>query len=393
MSILLITVSFVGNFVCWNTTRGYADSAFDQNVLIVGNAYFVDVYQKMLNPITNVDQNKEVLSEVKFADSSYMISKEFIEQLNMVNGIVSIDKRFVVFTRVMEVRRMVVELDKFNEPHYVTYGEYRSTDCVVVGINPDQLINENILQKLGISTLGRLDNAVVGDSLAEAIFQNPYKQDIEVYSYDSAVSSNFNITNVVIDPLNHGYGAYVPVSELQKLFAVDGFNFILVKVDDHNSSTVLELTSLAAKYGLVVSSLDSLHNEYISSIDKLWLSILPFTVLTVITAMICLLNCMFVSISSRFHDFGIIRAIGAKSSYIPKIVFFECLILTLAAAPIGIILGTTFDLLFLLPVSTLSLPFLLYSLTAIIGILFGMCYLCTLIVIRLKKRNPHELLQ
>lgn len=389
ISIVLITVSFVGNFVCWDTTRVYADSAFDQNVFVIGNANFVNVYQKMLDPLTDVDQKQEILATTKFTDSSYMIKREFIEQLNMVNGLVSVDKRLAVFTHVMEVRNATIEVDKFNNPQYVTYGEYRSTDCIVVGIDPDQVIQGNIFQ-VGTSTLGGLDNAIIGDSLAELIFQNPYKQSIKVYPDKPASGVNFNIVNVVMEPLNHGYVVYIPISELQNLFSVNEVNFILVKTDGKSNDTILEVTQLAAQYGLTVSSLDNLRNEYIASIDKLWLSILPFTLLTVVTAMLCLLNCMLVSISSRFYDFSIIKAIGAKTNYLSKIVFFECLILILATAPIGITLGTTFDLLFLLPINTISLSSILYSLTAIIGTLLGMCILCTLIVMHLKKRKQQE---
>jgi len=393
--ILLITISFLGNFVCWNTTRGYVDNTFDQNMLLIGNTNFVNVYQKMLDPLTEVKQNQEMLETIKITDSSYMINQEFIEKLNNSNGVMSVDKRLAVFTQVMEIRKTLIELDKFNEPHYVTYGEYRSTNCLIVGIDPNQLEKGNIFHTAE-NTLEGVDIAVVGDSLSKAIFQNPYKQGIEIYANKAPTtvvdSLNFNIDMVTVDPLNHGYVAYIPIAELQKLCSIEGVNFILLKTDGYDK-TVLEITELASQYNLTVNSLNTLHNEYLSSIDKLWLSILPFTLLTVITAMICLLNCMFISISSRFHDFGIIKAIGAKTNYLTKIVFFECLILTLAAAPIGIILGITFDLLFLLPTNTLSLTHLLYTLTTIIGILIGMCSLCTLIIIRLKKQTPHELLQ
>ncbi|MDR0318618.1 MAG: ABC transporter permease [Nitrososphaerota archaeon] len=395
--ILLITVSFVGNFVCWNATRGYVDNVFEQNVLIIGKADFVSTYQKMLDPRSSIDvsQNQAMSASDRFTDSSYIISQEFIDKASAVNGVISVDKRLAVFTHVMEVKRAVVEIDRFNEPHYVTYGEYRSADCLVVGVDPNQWINGgNIFDNtLGTSTLGSVDNAFIGDSLSEAIFQNPYKQGIEIYSDNSIDSVNFNIANIITDPLNHGYVVYIPVSELQELFSVKGFNFVLAKTDGYDKDTLLEVTQLASQYGLTVNSLDTLHSEYISSIDKLWLSILPFTLLTVITAMVCLLNCMFISISSRFHDFGIIRAIGAKSNYLSKIVFFECLILVIATAPIGITLGITFDLLFLIPTNTISLPFTLYALTTIISILLGMCILCTLIIMHLKKQTPHELLQ
>jgi len=391
ISIFLITVSFVGNFTCWNTTQGYVDNAFEQNMLIIGNADFVDIYQKMLDPLADVGQNQAMLAAAGFTDSSYRVSQEFIEKLSMQRGVVSVDKRFAVFTHVMEVRKTVSEVDRFNKPHYVTYGEYRSTDCLVVGIDPSQQVQGGgMLNTLGTSTLEGGGKAFVGDSLSEVIFQDPYKQDIEIYSDNAAVSSNFDIVNVLTDPLNHGCVVYISVSELHELFSVEGFNFILAKTDGQDNGAVLEITQLASQYGLTVNSLDIVYSGYMASIDKLWLSILPFTLLTVITAIVCLLNCMFISISTRFHDFGIIRAIGAKPNYLTKIVFFENLILILATAPIGITLGITFDLLFLLPNNTLPISYTLYSLTTIISILLIMCTLCTLIIIHLKKTKPTQ---
>jgi ABC-type multidrug transport system fused ATPase/permease subunit len=67
VSIFLITVSFAGNFICWSTTRGYVDSAFEQDVFIIGNADLVNIYQKMLDPVVEVNQ-LEVLAAAKFTD-------------------------------------------------------------------------------------------------------------------------------------------------------------------------------------------------------------------------------------------------------------------------------------------------------------------------------------
>jgi ABC-type lipoprotein release transport system permease subunit len=391
-SILLITVSFVGTFVCWDTTRSYADKAFDQNTLVIGSANFVDIYQKMMQPITNINTQNQEIAEYEFTSSDIMVDQAFIEQLNTIKGVASVDKRLVIFTHVAEVQNTTIELDQFNDPHYVIYGDHRSADCIVVGVDPDQLIGRGFSQRFDTSSLGGLDKAIIGDSLRQ-IFQEPYKQNIRINTSNSSNSLNFNIANVVMDPLNHGYVTYLPISELQRLFSVDGFNLILVKVDSFDSEAISEIAMLATQHGFIVDNLDSAHNEYISGIDGLWFSVLPFTFFSVVIAMICLLNGMFVSISSRFHDFGIIRAIGAKPNYLLKAVFFECSIFVLAAAPIGIILGTIFDLLFLLPAGTFSLSFLFYSLIGIVVTLFVMCCLCALIVIHLRKRRPHELLQ
>jgi ABC-type lipoprotein release transport system permease subunit len=54
-----------------------------------------------------------------------------------------------------------------------------------------------------------------------------------------------------------------------------------------------------------------------------WLSILPFPLLSVITAMVGLLKLYVCFFFGRQHDFGILKAMGAKDSFAAKIVFWK----------------------------------------------------------------------
>lgn len=136
-----------------------------------------------------------------------------------------------------------------------------------------------------------------------------------------------------------------------------------------------------------------MRQQSLSNIDGIWLSILPFPLLSVITAMIGLLNCMFVSFSGRQPDFGILKAIGAKPNYTAKIVLLESLTLMLLTAPVGIALGMLFNFLFLVSGATISFQLSVASIGGLILLLLSMCGLSTIIVLRMNKQSPTNLMQ
>ena len=97
--------------------------------------------------------------------------------------------------------------------------------------------------------------------------------------------------------------------------------------------------------------------------------------------------------SSRLHDFGIFRAIGARPNYVTRLVFLESLVFILLTAPVGILIGMLFNFVFLIPEPTLSIPILLTSLFGLSIVLIGMCLLSTFLVMKLGKQSPIELLR
>jgi ABC-type antimicrobial peptide transport system permease subunit len=365
--------------------------AIGQNILAIGDGILVDKYVSLLDPNSNASDLE--LQSFNFTSSRFILNETFIEGLGQLQGIEVVDTRLVTFTPVFEIQNTTAELDWVTrQTHYVITGDHRLKNCLVVGVDPAHLASSGFTQRTGVLNVENDDEAIVGDSLSEAIFQDPFKQSIRVSSNQSTDKKNFKIVNVVVDPINHGMVLYVPFSQLWELFSVDGFNLVLVKVNGASGDAVSEITSLAGQYGLVVRNLDFVRNEYAASIDEIWFSVLPFAVLSVVTAMIGLLNSMFVSVSGRTHDFGILKAIGAKPSYLIKMVFLESSIFVLVTAPIGIIIGTLCVFLFLVPGATISVLFLATSLLAIAVMLLGMCLLSTLLVVHVRKKLPHELL-
>ena len=103
-----------------------------------------------------------------------------------------------------------------------------------------------------------------------------------------------------MNPLNQGNTVYVPLETLQELNSVDHINIILL-VAQKSEETILEINSLAAKNNFKIVDLDEIRGQNLSNIDGIWTSIMFCPLMSFVTAMICLLNCIFVSVSGRPH--------------------------------------------------------------------------------------------
>jgi ABC-type antimicrobial peptide transport system permease subunit len=385
LSIVLMTVSFAGGAVEWSTTRNYVDNSFGQNIIAVGNKQVIDEYTALMT--TNLNAQSSSLLAFNFLEPQFYINSTFIEKLNSTQGVITVDSRLLMFTRVEEVQTFAIV-----DGSYVSYGDTvpRSSSSLIVGVDPDYVV-DNLLTQKEVLNSSNSSTTVIGSSLAETIFDSPLKQKIEIFSKDSSTNQVLAIANVTLDPLNRGFVVYMPLDVLQKLNSINGQNLILVKVQ--NDSATSEIAILAAQYGLAVVNLDKVHQQVLSNVDGIWLSILAFPLLSVITTLIGLLNCMFVSFSGRQHDFGILKAMGANPNYIAKIVLLESFTLILLTAPVGITIGMLFNLVFLLPNATISLHLFIATIGGLSLLLLSMCGLSTIIMLKMNKQSPKNLMQ
>jgi ABC-type antimicrobial peptide transport system permease subunit len=250
---------------------------------------------------------------------------------------------------------------------------------LIVGVNAASITDNLLTQNLSLDSNATL----IGSSLAQYIFDNPLKQKIALDSKDSH-REFFSINDVVLDPVNQGFVVYMPLETLQNLSSLSVQNLVLVKVQ--NATAVSKIENLAVQYGLTTLSLDSVHAQSLANIDHIWLSILPFPILSVVTTLIGLLNCLLVSLSGRQHDFNILRALGAKNNYTAKLVLIESFAFMLPTAIIGITCGMLFNFVFLLSNATITVQLLLTCIGGLALLLFSICLLSTIAALRLNKQ-------
>lgn len=384
LCIFLMTVSLAGGAIAWWTTRSYVDNFFGQNIIAIGHVDVLNEYEIM---ITNVlDPN---LSTFDFLKEGFFIDNGFVEKLGDISQIAVVDCRLVLVGKVVEVQTSeIVHNDDGN--HYVQYGRsnVRSSNALIMGVNSVSVVDNLLTQN---DVLLSSNATIIGSSLAQSIFDNPLKQKIAIDSIDSQHREFFSISNVVLDPINQGFVVYIPLDALKELNYLYTQNLVLVKVQD--SATVSEVENLAYQYGLNTLSLDNVHQLSLSNIDSIWLSILPFPILSVITTLIGLLNCLLVSFSGRQRDFGILRAIGAKSNYTAKIVIIESLTLIIPTATIGITLGMLFNFTLLIPNATITPQLLIYSISGLTLLLLSIGLISAITILQLNKQTPINLLQ
>ena len=381
--IFLMTVSLVGGVVAWSTTRGYVDDSFGQNVIAIGNVEVLNVYEGMMLDVLNTN-----LCAFDFLEEQFFIDEGFLEKLGAIQQVEIIDSRLIMIAKVVEVQTSELVNDG-NGAHYVTYGRsnVRTANALIVGANAETIADNLLTQKMFLNS----NSTIIGSSLAQNIFDNPLKQKIAIESNNSSNREFFSINSIVLDPVNQGFVVYIPLDMLQDLNLLFTQNLVLVKVQDKNA--IFEVKSLAEQHSLSTLSLDRVHELSLSNIDNLWLSILPFPILSVITTLIGLLNCLLVSFSGRQRDFDILRAMGAKNNYNANIVLMESFAFILPTATIGIILGMLFNFMFLLPNATITPQLLIICISGLSLLLLSICLISAATVLKLNKQSPTNLLQ
>ncbi len=184
---------------------------------------------------------------------------------------------------------------------------------------------------------------------------------------------NFEIVGVCLDPLNNGNVAYVPLNGLSTL--VDwqpNYNFLFLKIDPSRRLEVLAEIEKRASWVESVE-LNEVLGRNLDFLGYIWSFVMFMPLFSLVTATLCLLSYIMLSITGQQREFGIMRALGAKPKAILKIVFTEALIITLISGAIGIFVGLFFTFVFLIPEPLISH----FTLVSVAGwLLLALGFLC-----------------
>jgi len=339
----LITVTIAGGIIASQTTQGYVERAVGSDIVIVGHPDLTKQYVNLLSQFFEAKETKPI----NYLDQRYRIPGSLVSELSNISGILKADPRLVFEETVYEVQGVIIDPEEPGQ--YILVGDHRSGEALVVGFQPERVINEWLV-------FGRVLNetdtysAVIGDSLALEMFANPQKQAIRVFEKD------FEIVGVCLDPLNNGNVAYVPVNALSTL--VDGqpnYNFLFLKIDSFRRLQVLvEIEKQVSEMVLEAVELNEVLGRHINFLGYVWSFVMFLPIFSLATATLCLLSYMMLSITGQQREFGIMRALGAKPKVILKIVFSEALIITLISGAIGVFVGLFFTFVFLIPEPIIS---------------------------------------
>jgi ABC-type lipoprotein release transport system permease subunit len=373
----LTTVTVAGGIIASQTTQSYVERAVNRDIIVAGHS---DLSRRYVNLLSQFFEAKET-EEIDYLNLRYNLSESLISELNAIPGVLKVDPRLVLETTVYEVQGFIIDPE---EPDpYILVGDSRSGKALVLGVQPNYVINDWLV-------FGRFLNetdvysAVIGDSLALEMFDDPQKQAVTVFEKD------FEIAGVCLDPLNSGNVVYVPLNVLSTL--VDGthnYNLVFLKVDP---SRRLEVLAEIEKMGLAPVELNEVLGRHLAFLGYVWSFVMFLSLFSFVTAILCLLSYMMLSVAGQQREFGMMRALGAKPKIIMKIVFMEALIVTLISGAVGIFVGLFFTFVFLIPDPVIS-QFTLLSVIGLLILALGLLCLFSLYpAVRVAKKSVASVL-
>ena len=341
----LTTVTIAGGMIANQTTTSYVERAIGRNIVLVGHSTLTDRY---VNLLSRFFEDKE-MQQIDYLNSEFVISKSLVSKLANIQGIHEVDPRLVLENYVREVPGVI--LDPVEQTEAIVIGDSRSYEALILGVEPENVINDWLIfgRKLEENDQGC---TMIGDSLAVNMFDDAFNQSIKVF--DESLLP-YDIVGVCVDPLNNGKVVYMPLETLYKDLDQHGYNLLFLQIDaSENPQVLAQIENEVSEENLNVIELDQILDKHVNFLNNIWSLVMFLPFFSLATATISLLSYLMLSISGQQHEFGIMRALGAKPRTIMKIVFSQALIIILVSGAIGISVGLLITFGFLIPDPVIS---------------------------------------
>lgn len=337
----LTTLTIAGGVIANQTTQSYVERAIGRDIIAVGHPNITAQYENFLSQPFEA----RPAEQINYSDQQYVINESLISELNTTPG-VRVDPRLVLHTTLKEVPGFIVN-DEATEPEeqLIEIGKHRVSKVVVVGVDPNVVVNRWMTFGEPLNETD-MHSAIVGDSLAYKNFSDALKQSAFMFN------KKFEIKGIALDPLNSGWVVYVPYKALT---GQTGYNLLLVKIDPSNrSETIAELEEALSGTGLELLELNDALDKNLSFLGRVWSLVMILPLFSLVTATLCLLSYMMLSVAGQQRELGVMRALGAKPRTIMKTIFIQALIIVLVSGAIGITAGFIITWLFFIPEPVVS---------------------------------------
>jgi len=305
LSFTIASLLWMGGGVVETTSRSYMMRSMGTNVIAIGNSNLLDQYYDAYS-LYGTPLN----DSFDFLEISDMINSSLLTELVDVLGVVTVESRLVVYSDVQEGQGIV-----WNEllEEYTLIGENREGSALLVGVDWDSTLSDWYFE----GTRANNTEVWIGGNLAEEMFEDPIVQSLQFEGYSLSVSAR------AFDTLNGGMMAIMDQSVLQSSFGVTGSNLALVQVDYYDEAIISEIENLAQNYGFDIYKQQDILDENIQIIHSIWILLNPLALMALVSAFLGLLNYLLVSVFGRLRDYIIMRSIGAKPSFIAKVMIAE----------------------------------------------------------------------
>ncbi len=305
LSFTIASLLWMGGGVVETTSRSYMMRSMGTNVIAIGNSNLLDMYYDAYS-LYGTPLN----DSFDFLEISDMINSSLLTEINDVFGVVKVEPRLVVYSDVKEGQGIV-----WNEllEEYTLIGENREGSALLVGVDWDSTLSDWYFE----GTRANNTEVWIGGNLADEMFEDPVVQSLQFEGYSLSVSAR------AFDTLNGGMMAIMDQTVLRSFFGVTGSNLALVQVDYYDEAIISEIQNLAQNYGFDIYRQQDVLDENIQIVHSIWILLNPLALMALVSAFLGLLNYLLVSVFGRLRDYIIMRSIGAKPSFIAKVMIAE----------------------------------------------------------------------
>ncbi len=350
LSFTIASLLWIGGGVVQTTSSSYVTRSMGVNIIAVGNPNllesYYDAYSLYGSPLN---------SSFSYLDEGDMIPAQLLDDLDNVLGVERIETRLVVYSEVEELPAII-----WNEEleQYERIGLDRTTNAALVGVDWETTISDWYFEGRSIENS---EQVWIGGKMASDLFEDPLIQSLGVQGVSLEIKAQ------AFDILNGGMMALMGLTQLQTYFGVNGINLVLVQLEEFDDSIISQINLLAESYGFAIYRQHDVLLGNLQTIDAIWALLNPLAIVTLLSAFLSLMNYLLVSVFGRLRDYIIMRSVGAKPSFLAKVMIAEGLEMGLRAGIPALIVSVFLSVYSLIPEAAVSsLAYLPLSIVAVL---------------------------
>ncbi len=335
LSFTIASLLWIGGGVVETTSRSFLVRSMGTNVIAVGNSDLLDSYYDAYSLY-----GSELNDSVNFLNPANMINNSMIVELENLFNSASIESRLVIYSDVQEGPGYI-----YNDltENYEKIGEDREGSATLVGVDWDHTLSDWYYEG---SSIHNSSQVWIGGTLAEEMFTDPLVQSLQVQG------RSLEIDGLVFDILNGGNVAILDINTLRNYFGVTGSNLLLIQLDSYDDARINQIQAIAESYGFGIYRQNGVLDQNFHAIHAIWILLNPLALIALVGAFVSLLNYLLVSVFGRLRDYVIMKSIGAKPSFIAKVIIAEGLDVGIRAGIPALFVATLLSIYSLIPDAT-----------------------------------------
>ncbi len=392
LTFVLLTTSIAGGIIARDTTTSWIRGSIKSNTIAIATNIMGNQYERLLSTFVQ----EQATENFNYSDPKLGVPQIFIQKLNGLPGVSLVDSRLVLKGPIKEVANFTFN-SQTSETLYM--GDSRQGDSVIIGVNPSKLASNLNIEGRFLNS-NNIFEAVIGDSIAQSMYSPDQKEGInqsnplaEGISFENSI---FNIVGVCVDPTNNGLVTYVNIDRLKNITEISSPNIILVTLNNsfNQSDTISQIKTLIASTdpGLNVFRIDDIVNKDAGFLSSNWQTIMTIPLFALASAAFCLVGYMMLAANEQRHDFGVLRAVGAKPRIVVIVLAIQSLVMLLASFGVGILFGTILTVIILMQQPLITIFTMLQIIGLLLAALTSMFLLSLYPAFQLSKSNILKIL-